>query len=244
MAVEWGAPRQLEDYGVLICLFLFHGVFGALVVALRIPVYDFGGINTFISAGFMILVFAYVMTNVRRLQKWLFMSNRYPVSTFEATIGVADNTLSVVEWLTIVSGQYTGLALCWEYWLRFSMDAPSAVAEFFNPLSAAMVHTLLMSVALFRYHRCVDTFFSRHHTNDGISKQDVDHEPLLFLSIAMGVLAAVNAHFSHGTGPLFLGLTGIYQPSQHGAITLLVSTMLHATVHALCRLVTVKRNKQ
>ena len=233
MTVEWGVPTQLEDYGVLICLFGFHVVFGALIVALRIPVYDFGGINTFIGAGFMILVFAYVMADVRRLQKWLFMSNRYPMSTFEATIGVADNTLSVVEWLTIVSGQYAGLALCWEYWLRFSLDAPSAVSEFFNPFSAATVHTLFMSVALFRYHRRVDT------TN----KQDVDHEPLLFLGIAIGVLAAINAHFAQGGGPLFLGLTGIYRPSQHGAVTLLVSTMGHATLHALYRLATDREKK-
>jgi len=227
MRVKWGIPQQLEDYGVLICLFAFHVGFGGLSVAVRIPVYDVDAL-TFLSMGIMVLVFYGLTVGARRSQQWLFMTTRYPLSMFEATVGVSNGTLSVVEWLVILLGQCSGLDLCWKRWLWFSADELSrhaALAEFSKPLSAVVVYTLIMSMALF---------------NVNTSTEVVEGEPILFLSILVGVIATCNSHFALGTAhnAIFLGLAGIYRVAHHGVITLVMTTLLHSTLHTLYRLAT------
>lgn len=237
MKVEWGVPRQLEDYGVLICLFAFHVAFGVLSVAVRIPVYNFDA-NVFLSAAVMVLVFFELTKGARRLQRWLFMCDRYPLSTFEASVGMCNDTISVVEWLVILLGQYSGVGLCWERWLLYSLDPydrRAALLEFAKPLSPVVVYTLIMSVALFNYKTSKFAAATSHG----------DDESILFVSLLAGMVASINTHLAEGTPHrvLFLGLSGIYRVSHHGAITLALSTMLHATIHVFYQLLAKKTDK-
>ncbi len=228
MSVEWGLPRQLEDYGVFIFLFGFHVVMGALFVSVRLPLDSFAIVPAFL----LFVLCNCVLVGMRHVQARLFMTNRYPLSIFEATARVFDDaSVSVMEWLVIFTGQSVGIALYWGSWLGYSLNAGNAVTSFMDVRFPMIVYTLVSAIVLCQ-HRPSEELSAKHALDTGVDTFFIMHSV-----ISMGAVVYSYAFTTPTHEYCRVGLFGLYSYQGHATVTFYCFAIVHAACHMLLRLV-------